>query len=186
MATTTGKKPKSSGNTSLSARIESPAREAAGSQEKTVALPVRVAGAPKSPRLQEVKLTADPSPAETAQRNTATDPGLFADDLPSSSPTFVSHYAPALPRSQSQEPEPPVEGSPSKATQQTDPQPLNPTARNSTDTLATSNGGKQEGRADKSAPIAIPQKGGTSFEPNPVGWNFTWSKKYVKVVVPRL
>ena len=47
--------------------------------------------------------------------------------------------------------------------QQTDPQSLHPTAQNNTGLLVSS-GGKQEGGANKSAPIDIPQKRATSFE----------------------
>lgn len=47
--------------------------------------------------------------------------------------------------------------------QQTDSQSLHPTAQNNTGLLVSS-GGKQEGGANKSAPIDIPQKRTTSFE----------------------
>ena len=76
--------------------------------------------------------------------------GHFTDNLPTSDP-IPEPYAPALHRSQSHEPEPPVEGAPSKTTQQTDPQSLNPTAQNSINVPVRSNGDEQEGGADKSA-----------------------------------
>ena len=165
---------------------ESPAREAAAAQDETAAPPA--AGAVKSPLSQEVKLasTADLDPAAASQPqppsagsptpadyippplidNTATGPGGFTDDvddLPVSEP-IRDPYAPALSRSRSQEPEPPVERAPSVATQHTDPHSLNPTAHNSTDLLVSSSGGEQESGPDKSAPIDIPQKAGTFFE----------------------
>ena len=163
---------------------ESPAREAAAAQDESAAPPA--AGAVKSPLSQEVKLAAaaDADSAATAPQpqtagasatpaeymppplidNTATGPGGFTDDvddLPSSDP-IPDPYAP--PRSRSRSPEPPVKRAPSVATQQTDPQSLNPTAQNSTDLLASSSGGEQENGADKSAPIDIPQKGGAFFD----------------------
>ena len=165
---------------------ESPAREAAAAQDETAAPPA--AGAVKSPLSQEVKLasTADLDPAAASQPqppsggsptpadyippplidNTATGPGGFTDDvddLPVSEP-IRDPYAPALSRSRSQEPEPPVERAPSVGTQHTDPHSLNPTAHNSTDLLVSSSGGEQESGPDKSAPIDIPQKAGTFFE----------------------
>ena len=111
-----------------------------------------------------------PAPAECIPppfvNNTATGPGHFTADLdnrPSSDPT-PQPYAPVLHRSQSHEPEPPVEGAPSETTQRTDPQFLNATAQNSTDLPVSSNGGEQEGGADKSSPIDIPQKRQTFFD----------------------
>lgn len=65
VAPTTGKKPRFSGNMRLSVISESPAREAAGSQEETAALPA--ASAVKSPLSQEVKHTADPNHAAASQ-----------------------------------------------------------------------------------------------------------------------
>ena len=189
-ASTTGKKPKKSrSNTSLtnlftrsatpppqpatsatpaapqqpSPIAESPAREAAASQEE-IAAPV----AAKSPLSQEVTpadaTVTSPTAGYVAPplEEDTSNPGAFTDDvddLPSSDPIPDPYAQPAAEEDAPQQGSPlPMERAPSDASEPS----VIPTAQNSTDLLVSS-GGEQE---DRSAPIPIPQKQeqGTFFE----------------------
>ena len=86
--------------------------------------------------------------------NTATGPGPFTDDLDKLPPSDPLALYRSRSRSRSQEAEPVQR----EAAQQTDLRSLNPMVQNSADLPVGSNGGEQEGRADKSAPIDTPQK----------------------------
>ncbi|KAF8329903.1 hypothetical protein F5887DRAFT_105021 [Amanita rubescens] len=151
---------------------ESPAREAAESQEEITA-----PAATKSPLSQEVKPPNTSDPQEVVTSPTAgyvappleedtSNPGAFTDDvddLPSSDPIPDPYAQPAAEEDAASPPPQqsplPIERAPSDASQPTEPSVV-PTAQDSTDLLVSS-GGEQE---DRSAPIPIPQKQGTFFE----------------------